>query len=242
MQIFINSENNTGAMEKQTETLTDKRTKNFGDSVIRLIGDNDIVNALKPWYATEILKKILDYDQKRHDPTPSMIAKDLNISPSTVTRNVIRFNDNYLVTTTKHGKGHIIKLTDKGKRYARIVENSESIEKMEEDRKNTLSLITANRNLTGDLKAVVRVREMKLRDLKKHKQSINKEIDNFSRGNSIESKLKVKELQQDFIFVDQEIFDLNDDIKDKNKFIKKLDEETRSLKHKLDEFLINGIG
>lgn len=229
-------------MGNQTEILTDKRTKNFGDSVIRLIGDNDIVEVLKPWYATEILKKILDYDRKRQNQTPSNIAKELNISPSTVTRNVIRFNDKRLVELPKNGKGYIIKLTEKGRKNARIIENSESIEKMEEDRKNTLSLINANKNLIGDLKAVVRVREMKLRDFNKHKESINGEIDNFSRGNSIESKLKVKELQQDFISIDQEIFDLIDDIKEKNKFIKKLKEETRSLKIKLDEFLINGIG
>jgi DNA-binding MarR family transcriptional regulator len=238
MQRFINIEKILIVMAEQELISPMRRIKKFSESVIRQIGNKDIEDIVRPWYASQILKQLLEFNQTGVTITVALISKKLKIPPSTVIRNVVRFDDNHLVNTEKKGKQFIITLTDTGKKYARILENSESIEKMEEDRNYTLALLKANQNLIKDSKAIIHVREMKIKEFEDLKNKIQKEIEHFSRGGTPESQLRLKDLQRRQLLFEQEIFDIKNFIKEKKEFVNKLEDENYLLKHKLDQYLV----
>ena len=215
-----------------------KRVRIFGETLVKLIGNKDIENVLKPINATNILKKILVYNQKGRQPTYSMIARELAISPSTVVRNIVRFNTVYLVVTEGSGKEYIIRLTDEGRRIARLLENSESIEAMEEDRKNTEKLIKANKELLKNTRPSVKYNEILLKDFEEREKSLEQEIEALPKDKGFDSKIKIRELQQRLLPVENEISYLKRYINEKKAMIESLKGENHSLQRKLDEFLL----
>jgi predicted RNase H-like nuclease (RuvC/YqgF family) len=218
----------------------EKRARKFGESFIQLIGNSDVIDVLRPINATRILKKVLEYNQKGEEPTYSIVARDLEISPSTVLRNIVRFNTNtvYLVETEEHGKEYTIRLTSEGKRIARLIENSESIEMMEEDRKNTESLIEANTKLSKKTKTFNRYKEIILGDLLERKKSLESEIKILSKEKGFDSKIRMRELQQRLLPIDNEISDLIRYINEKKSMLESLKGENYSLQQKLENFLL----
>lgn len=217
-----------------------KRVRKLGENLRRLIGDDEVIEILRPINATLILKVLLKYSRQNQKPTQSMIARELNISPSTVVRNVENFNKKYLVETkldARQGKQYEIWLTENGLKIARIIENSETIDLIEDNRTKTVSLMKTNENFVKDLNAIIRVREIRNRELEKQKKVAQEKIATYPKEKDIVSRIRMKELQQFILMADNEIFENNKYINEQKKILKELKMENRSLQHKLDEFI-----